>query len=54
MSDALDKLGSALSGLTHGASLVLTPKYEEPIKHIEFVSSHQSAFWLFWFLQMVR
>jgi len=38
VSDALDKLGSALSGLTQGASLVLTPKHEEPIKHIEFVS----------------
>ncbi|MCV6825601.1 MULTISPECIES: heat-inducible transcriptional repressor HrcA [Halocynthiibacter] len=36
--DALDRLGSALSGLTHGASLVLTPKHEAPIKHIEFVS----------------
>ena len=36
--DALDRVGSVLSGLTHGASLVLTPKQEEPIKHIEFVS----------------
>ncbi|WP_245990033.1 heat-inducible transcriptional repressor HrcA [Litoreibacter meonggei] len=34
----LDHIGSALSGLTHGASLVLTPKHEAPIKHIEFVS----------------
>ncbi len=34
----LDRVGSALSGVTHGASLVLTPKYEAPIKHIEFVS----------------
>ncbi|TDT73292.1 heat-inducible transcription repressor HrcA [Litoreibacter halocynthiae] len=34
----LDRVGSALSGLTHGASLVLTPKHEAPIKHIEFVS----------------
>ena len=34
----LDRLGSALSGVTHGASLVLTPKHEAPIKHIEFVS----------------
>ncbi len=34
----LDKVGSALSGLTHGASLVLAPKHEAPIKHIEFVS----------------
>ena len=34
----LDRVGSALSGLTHGASLVLAPKHEAPIKHIEFVS----------------
>lgn len=34
----LDSLSSALSGVTHGASLVLTPKREAPIKHIEFVA----------------
>ncbi|KZY39181.1 heat-inducible transcriptional repressor HrcA, partial [Roseovarius sp. HI0049] len=34
---ALDRIGSALSGVTHGASLVLAPKHEAPIKHIEFV-----------------
>lgn len=34
----LDRVGSALSGLTHGASLVLAPKQEAPIRHIEFVS----------------
>ncbi len=34
----LDRVGAALSGLTEGASLVLTPKHEAPIKHIEFVS----------------
>jgi heat-inducible transcriptional repressor len=34
----LDRVGAALSGLTHGASLVLTPKQEAPIRHIEFVS----------------
>ncbi len=34
----LDRVGSALSGLTHGASLVLTPKREAPIRHIEFVA----------------
>lgn len=34
----LDKVGAALSGITHGASLVLTPKHEAPIRHIEFVS----------------
>jgi heat-inducible transcriptional repressor len=33
-----------LSGVTQGASLVLTPKHEAPIKHIEFVSlSHDRA-----------
>ncbi|MDT8857621.1 heat-inducible transcriptional repressor HrcA [Paracoccaceae bacterium Fryx2] len=34
----LDKVGQALSGITKGASLVLAPKHEAPIKHIEFVS----------------
>jgi heat-inducible transcriptional repressor len=34
----LDKVGSALSGVTQGASLVLTPKHEAPLKHVEFVS----------------
>jgi heat-inducible transcriptional repressor len=34
----LDRVGNALSGLTQGASLVLAPKHEAPIKHIEFVS----------------
>ncbi|WP_040610759.1 heat-inducible transcriptional repressor HrcA [Oceaniovalibus guishaninsula] len=34
----LDRVGSALSGVTAGASLVLAPKHEAPIKHIEFVS----------------
>ena len=34
----LDRVGHTLSGITHGASLVLTPKHEAPIKHIEFVS----------------
>ena len=34
----LDRIGSTLSGITQGASLVLTPKHEAPIKHIEFVS----------------
>ena len=38
MGGVLDTLGSALSGVTHGASLVLTPKHEAPLKHIEFVS----------------
>jgi heat-inducible transcriptional repressor len=38
ISGLLDRVGSALSGVTQGASLVLTPKYEAPIKHLEFVS----------------
>ncbi len=33
----LDRAGDMLSGLTHGASLVLAPKQDAPIKHIEFV-----------------
>ncbi len=36
--DVLDRVGSALSAATHGASLVLAPKHEAPIQHIEFVS----------------
>ncbi len=40
----LDRIGSALSGVTRGASLVLTPKHEAAIKHIEFVSlAHDRA-----------
>lgn len=38
VSSLLDRVGAALSGVTHGASLVLAPKHEAPIKHIEFVS----------------
>ncbi|MCJ8140799.1 heat-inducible transcriptional repressor HrcA [Falsirhodobacter halotolerans] len=34
----LDRVGKTLSGITRGASLVLTPKHEAPIRHIEFVS----------------
>ncbi|MBC7155162.1 MAG: heat-inducible transcriptional repressor HrcA [Rhodobacteraceae bacterium] len=34
----LDRVGSALSGITMGASLVLAPKHEAAIRHIEFVS----------------
>ena len=34
----LDHIGAALSGITKGASLVLAPKQEFPIRHIEFVS----------------
>ena len=40
----LDRVGSALSGVTQGASLVLTPKHEAEIRHIEFVSlAHDRA-----------
>jgi heat-inducible transcriptional repressor len=38
MGNMLDRIGSALSGVTQGASLVLTPKHEAEIRHIEFVS----------------
>ncbi|QIE46147.1 heat-inducible transcriptional repressor HrcA [Pseudohalocynthiibacter aestuariivivens] len=38
VSGVLDRIGAALSGVTQGASLVLAPKHEAPIKHIEFVS----------------
>ncbi|KIC40915.1 heat-inducible transcription repressor [Ruegeria sp. ANG-S4] len=38
VSGMLDRVGSALSNVTQGASLVLTPKHEAEIKHIEFVS----------------
>ncbi len=44
VSGMLDRVGSALSGVTHGASLVLTPKHEAELKHIEFVSlAHDRA-----------
>ncbi|HHB80606.1 MAG TPA: heat-inducible transcription repressor HrcA, partial [Aliiroseovarius sp.] len=33
----LDRVGSTLSRVTQGASLVLTPKHEAPVKHVEFV-----------------
>ncbi|MFW8633894.1 heat-inducible transcriptional repressor HrcA [Cribrihabitans pelagius] len=40
----LDRIGAALSGVTHGASLVLTPKHEAELRHIEFVSlAHDRA-----------
>jgi heat-inducible transcriptional repressor len=38
VSHLLDRVGAALSGVTQGASLVLAPKHEAPIKHIEFVA----------------
>ena len=41
VTNLLDRISSALSGLTQGASLVLAPKKSAPIKHIEFVSLAQ-------------
>ncbi len=38
ISGMLDRVSSALSGLTQGASLVLAPKKSAPVKHIDFVS----------------
>ncbi len=38
ISSILDKISTTLSGITQGASLVLAPKRESPVKHIEFVS----------------
>ena len=34
----LDRIGTALSGVTQSASLVLTPKHEAAVRHVEFVS----------------
>jgi len=34
----MGRIGQVLSGITQGASLVLAPKHEAPIRHIEFVS----------------
>jgi heat-inducible transcriptional repressor len=40
----LDRISTALSGVTRGASLVLAPKHEAPIKHVEFVNlGHERA-----------
>ena len=38
ITSVLDHVGAALSGITRGASIVLAPKHEAPIRHIEFVS----------------
>ncbi len=35
--EILDDISTTLSGVTQGASLVLTPKREAPIKHVEFL-----------------
>lgn len=42
MGNMMDRVGAALSGITASASLVLTPKHEAPIRHIEFVSLGQA------------
>ena len=41
VTNLFDRVGAALSGVTKGASLVLTPKHEAAIKHVEFVSLGQ-------------
>ena len=38
VAEMLGRIGSALSVLTKGASLVLAPRQEAPIRHIEFVA----------------
>ncbi|MEL7215832.1 MAG: heat-inducible transcriptional repressor HrcA [Pseudomonadota bacterium] len=38
MSAVLDRAGTVLSMLTRGASLILSPNLEAPIRHLEFVS----------------
>lgn len=38
LTEVFERAGSMLSGLTSGASLVLVPKIDAPIKHLEFVS----------------
>lgn len=34
----LSRIGTALSGATRSASIVLVPKHEAPVRHVEFVS----------------
>lgn len=34
----MDRIGSLLSELTHSASIVLMPKQDSPIKHVDFIS----------------
>jgi heat-inducible transcriptional repressor len=38
VSSLLDAMGATLSRVTQGASLVLAPKHEAPIRHIDFVN----------------
>lgn len=39
LEDALTEASAMLSGLTHGAGLVVTPKADSALKHIEFVAT---------------
>jgi heat-inducible transcriptional repressor len=43
VSEVVSRAGQLLSGLTHSASLVLAPKTEAPIKHLEFVTLSDGA-----------
>lgn len=43
LAHALDRAGSMLSGLSQCASLIFAPKYEAPIRHVEFVSLNADA-----------
>ena len=53
MSSVLNKAGTMLSGLTQGASVVMAPKSEAPIKHIEFVSLAPDRALVVWLRKMV-
>jgi heat-inducible transcriptional repressor len=48
VSGLLDRASAMLSDMTHGASLVLAPKTEAPIRHIEFVSLAATGCWRCW------
>jgi heat-inducible transcriptional repressor len=48
----LDRVGSALSAATQGASLVLAPKHEAPIQHIDFVPLSRNRRWWCWCFPM--
>ena len=45
---ALEEATTALSGLSHCAGLVVVPKQDRPLKHIEFVHSARAARWSCW------
>lgn len=48
----MGRVSMALSALTHGASLVLMPKQEAPLRHIEFVGLAPTGRWSCWSLPM--